>query len=106
MNKGILYGISAYTLWGILPVFWKLIQSVPAIEIIGHRMLWSFVFVLIVVALRNSWKGFRPVLHDRRIPLTFLATGLILGVNWLTYVWAVTSGFIVEASLGYFINPW
>ena len=105
MNKGIWYGVGAYVLWGFFPIYWKLIHDVPALEIISHRMVWSFVFVAIVIALRKSWQGFRPVLENRKRALVYLGTGLLLTLNWLVYVWAVNSGYIVESSLGYFINP-
>lgn len=105
MNKGIWYGVGAYVLWGFFPIYWKLIHAVPALEIIGHRMTWSFIFVAIVIALRKSWQGFRPLLEDRKRIWVYFATGLLLTLNWLVYVWAVNSGYIVESSLGYFINP-
>jgi len=105
MNKGILYGIGAYTLWGFFPIYWKLIKSVPPTEIIGHRMLWSFVFVGLIIAARKDWGGFRPIRQNRRNALDYLATAALLSVNWLVYVWAINSGHIVESSLGYFINP-
>jgi chloramphenicol-sensitive protein RarD len=105
MNKGILYGIGAYVMWGVLPIYWKLIQSVPALEIVGHRMLWSFVFVFLVVTLRREWQTIVIVRKQPKILLTYLVTAVILTVNWLTYIWAVNSGYIVESSLGYFINP-
>ena len=105
MNKGIWYGIGAYVLWGFFPIYWKLIHSVPPLEIIGHRMVWSFVFVALIITVRKSWRGFRPVIENRKRVFIYLGSGLLLTVNWLVYVWAVNSGFIVESSLGYFINP-
>ncbi|MBC8504788.1 MAG: EamA family transporter RarD [Chloroflexi bacterium] len=105
MNKGVLYGIGAYTLWGFLPIYWKLIKNVPPLEIIGHRMVWSFVFVGLIIAARKDWGGFQPIRESRRNLLNYLATAALLSVNWLVYVWAINSGHIVESSLGYFINP-
>ena len=105
MNKGILYAVGAYFLWGIFPIYWKLIHDVPALEIIGHRIVWAFLFVLIVVTIAKDWGGLKLALTDRKITLTFLVTGILLTINWLVYVWAVNAGFIVETSLGYFINP-
>ena len=105
MNRGVFYAIGAYALWGFFPVYWKLIHDVPALEIIGHRMVWSFVFVVIVVTLSKKWQGIKTSLTDKRTLLTFLMTAGLLFVNWLVYVWAVNAGFIVETSLGYFINP-
>jgi len=105
MNKGVFYAILAYFLWGIFPIYWKLIQNVPALEIIAHRVVWAFLFVLLVVWLKHDWQWVREAFQDKKILLTFLITGLLLAVNWLVYVWAVNAGFIVDASLGYFINP-
>ena len=104
-NKGILYGIIAYSLWGILPIYLKAMSSVPAIEILGHRMIWSFFFMLAVLAVTRRWSWIRPVLKQPKVMLTFLVTAVILGLNWFTYIWAVNAGLIVEAALGYFINP-
>jgi chloramphenicol-sensitive protein RarD len=105
MNKGILYAIGAYFLWGIFPIYWKLIQGVPALEIIGHRVLWSFVFVILVVAINKDWGSLKTAVKDRKALSTYLVTGILLFVNWLVYVWAVNAGYIVDTSLGYFINP-
>lgn len=105
MNKGILSAISAYFLWGIFPIYWKMIQEVPALEIIGHRIVWSFIFVVIVVTVTRDWRGLGQVFKNPKTMLTFLVTGILLFINWLVYIWAVNTGFIVDASLGYFINP-
>ncbi len=105
INRGILYGIGAYSLWGLLPVYWKALHGVPALEILANRMVWTLVFVVTLLAIRRHWSWLRPGLHDRRILLTYLATATLLAVNWLTYIWAVNAGYIIETSLGYFINP-
>jgi chloramphenicol-sensitive protein RarD len=105
MNKGLFYAIGAYTVWGLLPVYWKALQTVPATEIVGHRMVWSLVFVTGLLVFRRHWGWLRVVAREpRRLLVVFLAA-CILGLNWLTYVWAVNAGYIVETSLGYFINP-
>jgi len=105
MKKGVLYGIGAYVLWGILPIYWKFIQDVPALEIVSHRVIWSFVFVISVVILKNNWHEFNLISKQKKLVLPYLATAILLSINWLTYVWAVNAGYIVETSLGYFINP-
>jgi chloramphenicol-sensitive protein RarD len=105
MNRGVLYAIGAYALWGFFPVYWKLIHDVPALEIIGHRMVWSFVFVLSVVVISKKWQSTKASFKSKRTQLTFFVTAVLLFINWLVYVWAVNAGFIVESSLGYFINP-
>jgi chloramphenicol-sensitive protein RarD len=102
---GIVYAVAAYSLWGALPVFWKTLQTVPATEIIGHRMLWSAITMLIVLRYKYHWKWLRGAVKKPVTLLIFSATACLLAVNWLTYVWAVNSGMIVDASLGYFINP-
>src|SRR5512138_2266345 len=104
-NTGIWQGIGAYTIWGFFPLYWKLLQSVPAMQIVVHRMAWSLVFFLVVLAIRNDWAVVRAAFKNRRtLGIYALAAGL-LSVNWLTYIWAVNAGFVVETSLGYFINP-
>ncbi len=105
MNRGFLYGIAAYVIWGFLPLYWKALQEVPAGEILANRIVWSFVFVMLLLALRGNWRWLRPALKQRRVLLTFTATALLLGINWFTYIWAVNAGFVIETSLGYFINP-
>ncbi len=105
INRGILYGIGAYTLWGLLPIYWKSLQAVPAPEILANRMVWSLVFVLVLLAIKRHWRWLRPALHNRRVLATYFASASLLAVNWLTYIWAVNAGYIIETSLGYFINP-
>ncbi|HCE17391.1 MAG TPA: EamA family transporter RarD [Anaerolinea thermolimosa] len=104
MNKGILYGIAAYAIWGVFPVYWKFLQGVPALQIMTHRIVWSFIFVSILVSLRHGWKDIFGRL-TRRMVLLYLLAGCLLAVNWLVYIYSVNAGFIVESSLGYFINP-
>ena len=104
MSKGILNGIAAYALWGFFPIYWKLLHEVAALQLIGHRIAWSFLLLLGVIILTRQWNDFRSKLDVRTFG-TYLIASLLIGVNWLTYVWAVNAGFIVETSLGYFINP-
>jgi chloramphenicol-sensitive protein RarD len=105
MNRGVLYAAAAYLMWGFFPVYWKWLQAVPAVEILTHRMTWSLLFVVGLLAYRRHWSWIRPALRDRRTVLTFLSSAVLLAVNWFTYIWGVNHGFIVETSLGYFINP-
>jgi chloramphenicol-sensitive protein RarD len=105
MNRGILFGIAAYSLWGFLPLYWKALQEVPAGEILANRIVWSFVFVLILLSLQRKWRWLKPALGQRRVLITFTVTALLLAVNWFVYIWAVNAGFVIETSLGYFINP-
>ncbi|HXQ33111.1 MAG TPA: EamA family transporter RarD, partial [Anaerolineales bacterium] len=91
MNKGILYGIGAYALWGFFPLYWKLLHQVPALQLLGHRIAWSFLLLLGVILLTQQWGGFRATLNARTFRIYSIAA-LLIGVNWLTYVWAVNAG--------------
>ena len=104
MNKGILYGIGAYVFWGFFPIYWKLLHHVPAIQLIGHRIIWSFLLLIVVILFTKQWTDFRKTVNAKVLRLYALAA-LLIGVNWFLYVWAVNANFIVETSLGYFINP-
>jgi chloramphenicol-sensitive protein RarD len=105
LRKGVVAAVGAYTLWGLLPVYWKALQAVPALETLAHRTVWSLLFVLLIQAARGRWEWVRLVRQRPRMLLTFLGSTCLLGVNWLTYIWAVTAGHVVDSSLGYFINP-
>jgi chloramphenicol-sensitive protein RarD len=105
---GIIYTAGAYLLWGILPIYWKFINEVPALEILAHRIIWSFIFVLIIVVLlkRKRLKNFFQVqMSQKKTWLGLLLASLFISTNWLIYIYAVNTNHIVEASLGYYINP-
>ena len=104
MNKGLLYGIGAYVLWGFFPIYWKLLHHIPALELIGHRIVWSFLLLSAIILVTRKEADFRASLNARTVGIYSVAA-LLVGGNWLTYVWAVNAGHIVETSLGYFINP-
>lgn len=104
MKKGVISAAIAYALWGFFPIYFKLLHSVPAVQITAHRFVWSFVLLLALVWLRGELPQLRAA-ATRKVLLVYLAAGALLSVNWLTYVWAVNSGFVLESSLGYFINP-
>ncbi len=89
----------------MFPLYWPLLAPASSWEILAHRMVWSFVFLLLITALLRSWSQVRAALADRRIRLLLLAAAALVSVNWGTYIWAVNNGYVVEASLGYFINP-
>ena len=105
MRKGIWYAIGAYVIWGFFPIYWKWLEQVPAPQLLGHRIVWSFPFLVFIVLLQRQWKAFRAAISAPRILLIYSIAAILLAINWLTYVWAVNAGFIVETSLGYFINP-
>ena len=105
MNKGIWNGLGAYVLWGFFPIYWKLLHNVPALQVIGHRIAWSFVLLMAVILLTRQWQDFRSASLVPKTIAIYSFAGILLSVNWLIYVWGVNAGFIVETSLGYFINP-
>ena len=105
MNKGILNGIAAYVMWGVFPIYWKLLHDVPAIQVIGHRIIWSFALLILFILLTKQWKQFRSAALTPKTLGLYSIAGALLTVNWLVYVWGVNAGFIIETSLGYFINP-
>ena len=105
MNKGILNGLGAYALWGFFPIYWKFLQNVPALQVIGHRIGWSFLFLLLILLITRQWNSFRASALTAKILAIYSVAAVLLSVNWLVYVWGVNAGFIVETSLGYFINP-
>lgn len=104
-RKGLLYGISAYGLWGLFPLFFKQLQHVGSLEVVLHRMVWSLAFVLLVLAALRRWTWLREALRSPRLLATFAVSSLLLAANWLTYIWAVNNGHVLDASLGYFILP-
>jgi chloramphenicol-sensitive protein RarD len=104
MKKGILYGVGAYVCWGFFPIYWKSLRQVPATQLIGHRILWSFLLLFAVILFTGQWGELRKTLNSKVIRIYSIAAVLI-GINWLVYVWAVNANYIVETSLGYFINP-
>jgi chloramphenicol-sensitive protein RarD len=105
VKKGIWLGIGAYATWGLFPIYWKWLHEVPALQLLAHRIVWSFLLLAMVIVVVRQWRAFRTeALHAHTIRIYFVAA-LLLSVNWGTYVWAVNAGYIVETSLGYFINP-
>ena len=105
MNKGIWNGLGAYVLWGFFPIYWKLLHEVPALQVIGHRIAWSFILLVAVIGLTRQWNNFRSAALAPKVIGIYAIAGVLLSINWLVYVWGVNAGFIVETSLGYFINP-
>jgi chloramphenicol-sensitive protein RarD len=104
MNKGIWYALGAYITWGLFPVYWNLLRGIPALQLLGHRIFWSFLLLFGIILAARQGKALWASLN-RRVLLTYSAAAVLIAINWLTYVWAVGAGFIVETSLGYFINP-
>lgn len=105
MNKGVLSGVFAYLIWGFFPLYIKAVQVVPALQIMFHRVAWSFLFLAVLVLARQQGGRLRQAVRSRRTLGVYTLAALLLAANWLTYVWGVNSGQVVETSLGYFINP-
>ncbi|MFQ3630029.1 EamA family transporter RarD [Roseiflexus sp.] len=105
MNRGVLYAASAYACWGLLPVFWKLLQHIDAFEIVAHRIIWALAFAVILLTIGRRWSRIGVAWRNWRVLATFLITGVLLTANWFVYIWGVNTNHIVETSLGYFINP-
>lgn len=104
-RRGVLYGVAAYVIWGLSPVYWKSLHAVPAIQLVGHRIVWSFLFLVAVLGITGQVGRLRSLIRNRRVVAVYTAAACLLASNWLIYVWAVNAGFVVESSLGYFINP-
>ena len=105
MNTGILYAVFAFFCWGLFPLYFHAIGEVPAMEILAHRMLWSLLFLCIVLTVRSQWKWLPQVLRQPRVLGSFVASAVLLTANWFVYIWSVNNGHVIDASLGYFINP-
>jgi chloramphenicol-sensitive protein RarD len=103
-RRGIWYGVAAYVLWGLTPIYWNLIES-SAVSLLLHRIVWSVAILFLIVTATRQWSSFTRSYSTWGSRVTTTVAALLLSVNWGTFVWAVTSGHIVEASLGYFINP-
>jgi chloramphenicol-sensitive protein RarD len=104
-RAGFVLGLSAYTLWGVLPIYFKLIAAVPAFDIVAHRILWSLPFLAFLIAISKGWGKVRAAMTRPRTLGILTLTALLIGGNWLLYVYAVTSGHILAASFGYYLNP-
>ncbi|SDP49840.1 EamA family transporter RarD [Desulforhopalus singaporensis] len=103
--NGNLAAAGAYVIWGFLPVYWKVLANVPAYEIMCHRMVWSLVFTLGLIIVLGRWQSMMRLVRNFRSAVGVAFAAILLSCNWLLYIWAVNAGAVVEASLGYFINP-
>ncbi len=103
--QGLILGILSFTLWGLLPLYWKVVEAINPFQIFAHRVIWSFLFVVLVIILKNQGKAFKKELFNPRTWLDFIAPAVFISINWMTYIWAVNNGFVIETSLGYYMNP-
>lgn len=109
IRSGSLYTIGAYVLWGFLPIYWKSLDHVSPGETLAHRIIWSFIFMFIIVLVTRNWQEFidewKALLRDKRKLIGISLATIVLSLNWLIFIWAVNSNHVVQASLGYYINP-
>lgn len=104
-RAGLWMGLGAYLIWGVLPLYFKAIAAVDPIEIVAHRIVWSVVFLGTLATLWKRWPAIRAAIANRRVLLTLAVTSLLIGANWLIYIWAVLNGHVLAGSLGYYLNP-
>lgn len=105
MQAGVVYATLAFVWWGLFPLYFRIVTTVPAPEILAHRVLWCLLFLAALLTARGQWGWLRPVLRQPKVLAAFVASALLIGANWLAYIWAVMQGHVLEASLGYFITP-
>ena len=102
---GVLFGVAAFTVWGLLPVYWKQMQEISAFEILCHRIVWSCIFLAVIISLQKRWKEVGNIVKTPVKLKGLILSGFLIGLNWFVYIWAVNSGRVIETSLGYYINP-
>jgi len=104
-RAGVAYGIAAYAWWGLVPVYFKAVAHVPALEVLAHRVIWSVVLLAALIVLKSRWREAASAMRRRRTAVTLLVTTVLIACNWLIFIYAVATDRLLEASLGYFINP-
>jgi len=104
-RAGLLYGLAAYTTWGFIPLYFHALSHVSPLVVLCHRIFWSVLFLVLVITARREWSCIWPVLRNRRSMLLLSAGAVLIAVNWLIFIYAVASSQLLQASLGYFINP-
>jgi len=104
-RRGTAYGVAAYVLWGLFPLYWRLLEPASAVEIVAHRIVWSLLVVLVILAVTRDWAWLRPFSRDRASQWRLTLASVLITGNWCLYIYGVNSGHVVETSLGYFINP-
>jgi len=108
-KKGITIALITYILWGLLPIYWNFLGVVRADVVFSHRILWSFVFILLYIILTKQFNTFiteaKAIIKNKKVFIAIVAASLIIGLNWLVFIWAVQNGYVIQSSLGYYINP-
>lgn len=103
--QGLLFSGLAFLLWGLLPLYWKLVDAISPYQIFAQRVVWSLVFVLLIIMLKGNLKKFLEIIRKPENLLKILAPAIFISINWLTYIWGVNNGYVIETSLGYYMNP-
>ncbi len=105
MHAGLVYAALAFVWWGLFPLYFRIVTTVPAPQILAHRVVWCLLFLAALLTSRRQWGWLRRVMGQPKVLAAFVASALLIGANWLAYIWAVSHGHVLEASLGYFITP-
>lgn len=113
MNKnvklGVIYALIAYIIWGVLPIYWKFVEDARPDAVLAHRIIWSFVFMTIIILATKNFKPFilecKRIMHQKKTLTVIISASLLISLNWLIFIWAVQNNFVVQSSLGYYINP-
>lgn len=103
--KGLISGVLAFTLWGLLPLYWKSVSAINPYQIFAHRVVWSLIFLIAILVIRKDFNRFKNLVKDKRTFFITIGPAIFISINWLVYIYTVNSGFVLEASLGYYINP-
>ncbi len=103
--EGLVYGSLSYVMWGLLPLYWKLVHDISPYQVFGQRVVWSFLFVTVLLMVRKEWGEFRKIMRDKREWIRIIGPAIFISLNWICYIWGVNNGYVIEASLGYYINP-
>src|SRR6202011_5483551 len=101
-TTALIAAIAAFSVWGLIPIYWKLLRTVPASEILAHRFVWTTVFLSILLTAQHLWAEVKANVNSRRTVLYCAASGVAIGANWFLFIWAVNIGRVIETSLGYF----
>lgn len=104
-NLGLIYAVAAYTWWGIIPIFWKQLDHIGSVEIVMHRMVWACALVTVLIVLGRQWGQYKLLFSQPKVMLRLFVASALVSLNWAVYIWAVNNGYLVETSMGYFMNP-
>ena len=105
MHLGVLYALGAYLIWGFVPIYFKLLESIPVYEMISHRVIWSALFIALILTLTGGWPRFFKLLKAPKSLAALAVSTLFISTNWIVFIWAINNEHMLDASLGYFINP-